>query len=158
MKFTEGYRLNLNKTRWLSWLASFLIAAILLFDLSANLYEYFYLLPAELINPENRWIDTIVFFFHGLIVVFFVYRLIRLRIKSKSIFHFQIIWFIGWLLIFVYLSFMYLQCGKFPAVCGNYFSIPKSLLEVILGGYFVFSPILQIWKFLAALFPSKLRI
>jgi hypothetical protein len=157
--FIENYKQSLEKTRWLSMLASFLIPAILLFDISASLYVYSYRRSPDLISHKDLLIDNAIFTFQRLVAVLFLVRLILLRLnKLESVPYRQIIWLVGWLSIAAYLLFMYRQCGRFSAVCGNYLSIPKSLLEVIIAGYFVFSPILQIWKFSAALFPAKIRI
>jgi hypothetical protein len=159
MPFLETYKQCPDKTRWLSMLASFLIPSILLFDISASIYVYSYRLPPELISDKDWQIDKAIFTFQGFVAVLFVVRFILLRLKKlESIPYPQIIWLVGWLSIAAYLLFIYSQCGRFSAVCGNYLSIPKSLLEVIIAGYFVFSPVLQIWKLLAALFPAKIGI
>lgn len=163
MTFTESYKQNLDKTRFLSKIASFLISAILLFDTTITLYNYLYVLPqynlpSEYIN-ENWQIDSTISTFQAFIAVLFTVRLVLLLLKKpKSVWLSQIIWLVGWLSIFAYLLFIYSQCGKFSAVCGNYLSFPKGLLETIVGGYFFFSPIKEIWTLLACFFPKIFRI
>jgi hypothetical protein len=155
MTLAENYKQNLDKTRLLSKMASFLIAVILLVEVFSNLKDLFF--------SEVKW--TAAYFdllklltMQALVGIIFTLRFVFLFLqKPKSVLFSQIIWFIGWLLVFAYFAILF----GFPW-SGNqdghiYFqlSIYKSLLALVPYFYLLLSPIHQILHLIIAFLHRK---
>ena len=153
MTFIEAYQRNIDKTRLQSKIASFLIAVILLVEVFSNLNDLFF--------SEYKWTETYFSLLKLLSIqvvvgISFAVRFFLLFLnKPKSILFSQIIWFIGWLSVFVYLwMFIFSQSNE---NLHSYWTIStsKNYLATIPYFYFLLSPIHQILHLIFAFIHRK---
>ena len=151
MEFLQTYRQLLDDSKFLSKFSSFLIASIAFLEIANNLWNY-YVIPIE----RNVGKCSIVGFsvgFQTTIAVIFALRFIFLWQKnSKFLWFSQITWLFGWVSLYLYqfLTRNYIY-GSFltgdRSYCVNeyyfleIFVIASIPLTLILGAYFILSPI-----------------
>lgn len=157
MNFIESYQQNLNKTRLLSKIASFLIAVIFLIEFFTNAYHF-------LISTNFGWTEPgrdllTILIFQLVISLIFVTRFILFYLKKpKSIWTLQTVWFIGCIFIFAYLSIILGVPWKKSESTINVqylLSVHQSFLVLIPFFYLYLSPIHQFLHLIFAFFHRK---
>lgn len=152
MAFIESYKQNLDKTKLLSKLASFLIATILLVEVFSNLID----LPLSEFTWTEAWLSLLKTLSLQIVVgIVFSIRFILLFLnKPTSLLFSQIIWLIGLLSVLVYLAAM----GMFNQSETHIYyqlSANKTLLATIPYFYLFLSPLKQISTLIFSYFYRK---
>lgn len=154
MTFAEFYKQNLDKTRLLSKIASFLIAVILLIEVFSNFNDLFF--------SEYKWseawlslLKTITM--QAIVGVIFAFRFVFLFFgKPKSVWTLQTVWFVGWISIPIYIWVVAgSPFGRGESHIMYQLSIYKSLPALIPYFYFLLSPIHQFLHLIIAFLHRK---
>ena len=152
MTFIESYKQNLEKTKLLSKLASFLIATILLVEVFSILID----LPFSEFEWTEAWVSLLKTLSLQTVVgiVFFIRFVLLFLNKPTSLLFSQIIWFVGWLSVL----FFFTAIGLFnQSQTHIYFQLPvyKTLFATIPYFYLFLSPIKQISTLIFSYFYRK---
>lgn len=153
MKFIESYKQNLDKTQLLSKVASFLIALILLAEVFSNVGVLFFI--------EYKWTEAYynlvkIVSLQTVVGIIFAVRFILLFLKKpNSIWVSQIVWFIGWFSVLVYLWISIFSHSNENSHSYWTLSNSKNYLATIPYFYFLLSPIKQILHLGFAFFHRK---
>lgn len=165
MTFTESYKQNLDKIRFLSKLSAFLIAVILLIEVSTNLYQFISWSKLDNVN-ENLFKFKIAHAFLIPITIIFIVRFFLLWFKSSKFIWFSLIaWLIGWLSIFIY--YLVTQQMMFGSIFASVemhcadciysllFLWASKPIAILLYLYLLLSPIHQILHLFISFFHRK---
>lgn len=153
MTFIESYKQNLDKTRLLSQIASFLIAVILLVEVFSNIGVLFF--------TEYKWTEAYysllkILTFQVIVGIIFSIRFILLFLKKpNSVLYSQIVWLISWFSVFVYLWMFIFSQSNENSHSYWILSASKSYLATIPYFYLLISPIHQILHLFIAFFHRK---
>ena len=168
MAFIESYQQNLNKTKLLSKIASFLIAIILLTEVTTNIFEFTSWSKLENVSG-NLFEFKLAHLFLIPIAIVFTIRFTLLWIKSKKFIWFNLFsWQIGWVLILAY----YLTTQKFyfgsiftqfdihcaDCIYSLLFLWASKSVAILLYSYLLFSPIKQVLILFVSLLNKKMSI
>lgn len=156
MYFLESYQRNIRKTQFLSKIASFLIAVILLVEVFSNLNDLFF--------SEPKWTEAYYSFLkiivsQAVVGIFFAFRLVLLFLnRPETIWYSLFIWLVCWLSVFAFFAFNFgfpLEDYTSTVHLHYQLSIYKSLLAIIPYLYLFLSPIKQIITLIFAYFYRK---
>lgn len=152
MAFIESYQQNLNKTKLLSKIASFLIAIILLIEVFSNLID----LPFSEFEWTEAWVSLLkTLSLQTVVGIIFSIRFILLFLnKSTSLLFSQIIWLVAWLSALIYLAAMGIF-NQNDSHIHYQLSVNKTLFATIPYFYLFLSPIRQISTLVFSYFSRK---
>ena len=162
MTFVENYKLILEKYLIISKISTFLIFAILVAEISYNLYEYLTWKATENVSQSLIFQFKIAIIFQIIIAILFSFRFYLLWIKT---WYSQFFWLAGWVTILGY--YLVSQITMFGTIFSSvdvhstdiyyamYFLWTYKVLTILLLAYLIFSPIKQISTILFAYFYRK---